>query len=147
MRRLTGAWSARIKHYERPNQPPRESSGEFLARMDIGGLFLCREVNFGMAGFQGRGITGYDASRGTYVGTWVDSTSPLIYRTEGHFDARGVYCEHSEVPSANGASNRLRLTTEVIAPNQMLLRIYEPDEVGNETLVIQIEHTRRRFID
>src|SRR4051794_13930972 len=91
LRRLTGAWTARIKYFGNPGGPT-ESNGEFLARMDIGGYFLSREVNFGMEGrFQGRGLTGFDTFKGAYVGTWVDSSSPIIYRTEGHFDERGVY--------------------------------------------------------
>jgi hypothetical protein len=115
--------------------------------MDIGGYFLCREINFGMQGYQGRGLTGYDAFRGAYVGTWVDSTSPLIYQTEGRFDERGVYCETSEGLDADGKRIRLRLTTEMLDPNQMLFRIYGVDDAGAETLMLHIEHTRRRFVD
>jgi Protein of unknown function (DUF1579) len=147
LRRLTGAWTARIKYFPAPDAPPQESTGQYLARMDIGGYFLCREMNFGMQGYQGRGLTGYDTFKGAYVGTWVDSTSPLIYRTEGHFDERGVYCETSEGLDADGTLIRLRLTTEMLEPNQMLFQIYSLDDAGLETLTVRIEHTRRRFVD
>jgi hypothetical protein len=146
LRRLTGAWAARIKYFPAPDAPPIESTGEFLARMDFGGYFLCREVNFGMQGFQGRGLTGYDPFQGTYVGTWVDSTSPSIYQTKGHFDERGNYCEISEGPGPNGTVLRTRLTTELVDPNQMLFRMYRLTDAGEEVLALQIEHTRRRFV-
>jgi hypothetical protein len=147
LRRLTGAWAARIKYYPTPNGTPQESTGEFLSRMDIGGYFLCRDVNFGMQGFQGRGLTGYDAFQGKYLGTWIDSTSPIIYQTVGHFDARGIYCETSKGPDADGTLVHLRLTTEMLDPNQMLFRMYRLDDAGAETLVLEIEHKRRRFVD
>lgn len=148
LRRLTGAWTARIKHFATPGSVPTESSGEFLARMDVGGYFLSRDVNFGMEGrFQGRGLTGYDTFRGAYVGTWVDSTSPIIYRTEGRFDERGVYCETSEGPGPDGRLVRTHMTTEIVDPNQMLFRMYGLNEADERVLVLQIEHTRRRFVD
>jgi hypothetical protein len=149
LKRLTGAWTARIKYYPSPGADPVESAGELLARIDIGGYFLLRDINFGMQGYQGRGLTGWDAFQGAYVGMWVDSTSPIIYRTTGHFDERGNYCELSEGPNADGTIVRQRLTTEMVDPNRMLFRIYRLDgPSGNdETLMVEIEHTRRRFVD
>ena len=146
LRRLTGAWAARITRY-RPGEPPLESTGEFLARMDIGGYFLCREVNFGMQGFQGRALTSYDAFQRAYIGTWVDSMSPIIHRTRAQFDDEGTYCETSEGPDADGMLVRHRLTTEILGPNQMLFRMYELSEAGEETLCLRVEHQRRRFVD
>src|SRR4051812_24496959 len=100
LKHLTGAWAAQIKHYPTPGGEPVESAGEYVARMDLGGYFLCREMNFGLQGYQGRGLTGFDPLRGLYVGTWADSTAPLIYHTEGQFDARGVFVEVVEGPDA-----------------------------------------------
>ncbi len=147
LRRLTGAWKARIKYFPTPGAKPEEITGELLSRMDIGGCFLCREINYGMQGYQGRGLTGWDAFRGAYVGTWVDSTSPLIYRTEGNFDTRGVFCETSEGPDVDGTILRLRLTTEMVDPNQMIFQIRRKMDDGTEALILQVEHMRRRFVD
>lgn len=146
LRRLTGAWTARIQYFPAPAAPPRESNGEFLARMDLGGYFLYRDLNFGMEGYQGRGLTGWDMFERAYVGTWVDSTSPIISHTRGHFDDRGTFCEVSESRDADGKLVRVRLTTEMLDPNQMLFRIFRVDGPGDGWLMLQVEHTRRRFV-
>jgi hypothetical protein len=156
LKRLTGAWAASIKYFPGNGAPPEESHGEVLARMDLGGYFLCRDINFGLAGYQGRGLTGWDAFQNTYTGTWVDSTSPIIYQTRGHFDERGIYCETSEGPDANGEVVRIRMTTEVVdpgtaasdGPNKMLFRMYRLlDKQGDrEEMSLEITHTRRRFV-
>ena len=146
LRSLTGAWSARIRQFPTPNDPPIETTGEYLARMDLGGYFLCRDMNFGLQGYQGRGLTGYDVFENAYVGTWVDSTSPLIYRTLGHFDERGVYCELTGGPGADGSILRLRMTTEILGTNEMLFQMHHLADDGAECLVLEIAHTRRRFI-
>ncbi len=143
---LTGVWKTRTKEYFLPGEPPRESMGEFLARMDLGGYFLCREVNYGLQGFQGRGVTGYDAQRGLYVGTWVDSTSPWIHHTEGHFDEGGNYCERSRGVDHDGSILRMRLETERAGPDDMVFRMYCVAADGVETLAVEIEQTRRRFV-
>lgn len=147
LRRLTGAWTARIKHYVPGQAAPVESSGEFLARMDVGGQFLCRDVNFGLQGFQGRGLTGYDPFEKAFVGTWVDSESPIIYRTLGRFDEKGIYCEESEGRGPDGGFIRVRMTTEVVGRDEMLFQMFHTDEAGEERKILEIEHMRRRFVD
>lgn len=144
LKRLTGAWSARIKRWERRGGPVHESTGEFLARMDVGGLFLCRDMNFGLQGFQGRGLTGWDPFEKAFLGTWVDSASPVIYRTVGHFDASGRYCEESSGPDEQGNPIRVRMFTTVIGKDQMLFQLFH-GEGDAEYLALEIEHTRRRF--
>ena len=53
--------------------------------MLAGGLWLIStfEGEFGGAKFEGRGQFGYDASKGKYVGTWIDSMSPNMSLLEG----------------------------------------------------------------
>lgn len=146
LRRLCGAWTARIRYYPSPGAQPEESNGEFLAKMDLGGYFLCRDVNYGMQGYQGRAFTGYDPLRKAYVGTWADSTSPVIYMLEGRFDEKGRFCEIFEGPDASGALIRARMTTEILDPNQMIFTMHHLLEDGTEPLMLEIEHSRRRFV-
>lgn len=144
LKTLTGAWAAHIKRFEQKGATAIESTGEFLARMDFGGLFLCRDMNFGMQGFQGRGLTGWDPFEQAFVGTWVDSASPVIYRTVGHFDDAGRYCEVSTGPDQDGNPVRVRLYTTIIGKDQMLFQMFH-GEGADEFLALEIEHTRRRF--
>jgi hypothetical protein len=144
LKRLTGAWSARIKRYESRDAKAHESTGEFLARMDLGGLFLVRDMNFGMQGFQGHGLTGWDPFEKAYLGTWVDSLSPVIYRTVGHFDEAGRYCEESTGPDLDGLPIRVRLVSTIVGKDQMLFQMFH-GEGDAEYLALEIEHTRRKF--
>ena len=144
LKRLTGAWSARIRRYESRGAKALESTGEFLARMDLGGLFLVRDMNFGMQGFQGRGITGWDPFAKGYVGTWIDSASPFIHRTSGHFDEAGTYCEESSGPDQDGNTILVRMCTTIVGKDQMLFRMFQ-GEGDAEYVALEIEHTRRRF--
>jgi hypothetical protein len=146
LKRLTGAWSAHIKRYEPGSTKAEESTGEFLARMDLGGLFLHRDMNFGIQGFQGRGLTGWDPFQKAFVGTWVDSGGPIIYRTIAQFDERGVYCEESSGPDLDGTPVRVRMTTNIVDKDQMLFQLFHGVENSEEYyLALEIEHTRRRF--
>ncbi len=79
--------------------------------MDIGGYFLCREMNFGMQGYQGRGLTGYERVQGRlrrHVGRF-DLAAHLSDRRP--LRRARAYCETSEGPDADGTLIRLRLTT------------------------------------
>lgn len=41
--------------------------------------------------FQGKGLSGYDATKGAYAGVWVDSSGgPLSYFANGHFSEDGT---------------------------------------------------------
>lgn len=145
LKRLTGAWTAHIRWWEVPGGKPHESNGQFQARMDLGGYFLCREMNFGMQGFQGRGVVGYDPFKRQYSGIWLDSEGPLLYPTIGNFDEQGAFCEMSEGPGPDGAIVRTRMKTEMPDPNQMLFRMYRIADDGSESIALEIEHQRRKF--
>jgi hypothetical protein len=146
LRRLTGAWSAQIRYFEAPDAPPVERTGEFLARLDLGGYFLFRQINFGMQGFQGHGVTGWDPFKKSYVGTWADSESPVIYGTEGAFDERGnVFTETSEGPDADGTMLRLLMITEIVDDTHATYRMFRTDR-GSHELQVEILLTRRRFV-
>lgn len=117
LRVLTGVWDSLVKFYADPGIPPEESRGEYVAKLDLGGYFLARDIDFGGQTFVGRGLTGYDPYKKRYVGIWVDSGSPAMYHTEGTFDATGkIYTETSDGPDPQGRPLRLRMTTEVTIP-------------------------------
>lgn len=146
LRRLTGAWAAQIRYFEAPGAPPVERAGELLARLDLGGYFLVRQVNFGMQGFQGNGVTGWDPFQQRYVGMWADSESPVIYATAGSFDARGnVFTETSEGPGPDGANVKMRMVTEIVDDTHATYRMYRTDR-GTDELQVEILLTRRRFV-
>lgn len=145
LRSLTGVWTARILAWPTLGGDPVESTGELQTRMDLGGYFLSREMNFGLQGFQGRGITGFDPRRGVYVGTWADSRSPLLHPTEGHFDDNGVFHERTHGSYPDGTPFQMRMTTTILGKTKMLYEMRLVQDDGEEILILRIEHTRRTF--
>jgi Protein of unknown function (DUF1579) len=57
--------------------------------MLAGGLWMVSkfEGEFSGSKFEGHGQFGYDANKGKYVGTWIDSMSPSMTLLEGSYDA------------------------------------------------------------
>jgi len=146
LRRLTGAWSAEIRYFETPGGPPVVRAGEYLARVDLGGYFLFRQVNFGMQGFQGHGLTGYDPFTKKYVGTWADSESPIIYATQGAFDATGkVFTETSVGPDADGEPVTMLMISEMVDDNRATFRMFSGEGEG-KVMLLEVLLTRRRFL-
>lgn len=146
LRRLTGAWSAQIRYFDNPGGPPTERTGEYLARVDLGGYFLFRQMNFGMQGFQGHGLTGFDPFKKKYVGTWADSESPVIYATEGTFDTTGkVFTETSVGPDPNGRDVSITMITEIVDDTHATFRMFAGDS-AEKTQVLEVLLTRRRFV-
>jgi hypothetical protein len=86
-----GTWDATIKSYHGgADSEPSVSKGTEVNTMLAGGLWMVStfEAEFGGAKFEGRGQFGYNASKGKYVGTWVDSMSHGIAMLEGSYDPK-----------------------------------------------------------
>ncbi len=86
-----GTWDATVKMWvQGSGTEPAVSKGVEVVKLLPGGLWQLSEFH-GKAGdlpFHGTGQTGYDAKKGKYVGTWVDSMSSEITLMEGDFDSK-----------------------------------------------------------
>jgi hypothetical protein len=85
-----GTWDAAIKAWMAgPNSDPTVSKGVETCTM-LGSFWLINEFKgeFGGQPFEGRGQTGYDANKGKYVATWIDTMSSDIMTLEGDFDEK-----------------------------------------------------------
>src|SRR6266545_6480874 len=151
--RLTGQWDSHVKFYFQPGAPPMEKMGRYTAKMDLGGYFLNREFevalddagDFKRLDFHGRGLTGFNPYERKYLGVWVDSGSPAVYHTEGSFDDTGdVFTETSEGPDPEGRYMRMRLVTEVLDEDHQRFRISQLIAGGEERLVTEMIHTRKK---
>jgi Protein of unknown function (DUF1579) len=82
-----GVWDAEIT-LKIPGQDTK-SKGVETNRM-IGGKWLISEFKGEMFGtqFEGSGQNGYDAKKGKYVASWVDSMSKSITLMEGSYDEK-----------------------------------------------------------
>ncbi len=147
LKEMAGAWTAVVKCTFEPGKPAQESKGESTGKLDVGGFFLITEFKATILGmpFHGRGITGYDPFKKKYVGTWIDSMSPGIFRSEGSFDKSGkILTEMMEGPNEKGKTMKMRIVTEMKDADHMLFQMYAQGENGKENLMMEIAYTRKK---
>lgn len=81
-----GTWDAEV------TMMGQTTKGSETCRMECGGYWLVTEHAGSFMGmpFQGKGFTGWDATKGAYAGTWIDSSgSPMSFYANGQFSKDG----------------------------------------------------------
>ena len=94
--------------------------------------------------FEGRGITGYDASKKKYVGTWVDGMTTALGLLEGTHDAAKkttTFTYRSHEPT--GEPVELKMVT-VWKDDDTRVWTASVDVEGKDTPVIRISYKRRK---
>lgn len=85
LRKDAGTWDAEMEIRPAPGVPSIKQRGVAEGRM-VGGKWLVRDVKT-ESGFEGHGVYGWDAEKGKYTGSWVDSQQTTISRSEGTWSA------------------------------------------------------------
>lgn len=85
---FAGEWNYQSTMWPAPGAPPMESEGAASISMDLGGRYLVGTHTGNMMGmpFEGRSVTGYDKSSGTYVSSWIDNMGTGIMLFEGQVE-------------------------------------------------------------
>jgi hypothetical protein len=140
-----GVWDASVEELT-PGAPPRVSKGVETNTLACGGLWLISEFKGEMMGkpFEGRGITGYDASKKKYVGTWVDGMTTALGLLEGTHDAAKkttTFTYRSHEPT--GEPVELKMVT-VWKDDDTRVWTASVDVEGKDTPVIRISYKRRK---
>ncbi len=86
--KMAGEFTLEVKSTMAPGAEPEVSSAHSSRRMILGGRYLEEKVNGSTMGqeFEGRALTGYDNTSGTWFSTWVDSMSTGIMTSTGEWD-------------------------------------------------------------
>ena len=140
-----GTWDAVIEAVG-PDGSPMQSKGVSTLTSICGGLWITDdfEAEFGGSKFHGHGVTGYDATKGKYVGTWVDSMSTSVMALEGSFDQAGkVLTMTGMAPGMDGKPVQHRLVTTHKAADTTVFEMFVPGPDGKEIKVMTITYTRR----
>src|SRR5262249_30047703 len=87
LRKDVGTWDVTIEIRMAPGAPPMTSSGVATSRLGCGGMWLISDFENETSGFEGHGVFGWDSTKGTYVGTWVDPMRTFLAVAEGTWDA------------------------------------------------------------
>lgn len=116
LQQLVGEWETESEILTEPGKPPMKAKGSESART-IGGFWILSEHKGDAFGTPFTGILtlGYDAEKKKYIGTWIDSLMPTLWKYEGIVDAAGkILTLESEGPGPEpGKLMKFRESVEV----------------------------------
>jgi hypothetical protein len=96
LQRHLGTWNVDCTYFMDPSQPPMKVQAKETVE-GVGPFWTVSRFESDMMGmaFVGRATLGYDSVKKKWVGTWIDSMSPVMFPYEGSFDASSGVLEMS----------------------------------------------------
>jgi len=145
LKKEAGRWDAVVELFEGPGSAPQSSKGVETNTLMTGGLWLITDFKGEMAGqpFEGHGVTGYDAAKKKYVGTWVDSMSSGISTVESTYDSGNkTQTGWMEGPDPSGKTMKMKTVTEWKDDNNRVLTFHMQGPDGKEIMAMRITYKR-----
>jgi len=142
-----GVWDAEITMTV-PGQEPAKSKGVETNRL-IAGKWLISDFKGEFFGnpFEGHGVNGYDAKKGKYVATWVDTMSTHIDQFEGTYDEKTktlTLSANTEEPGS-GKPMKMRLETQIKDDETRILSHYVQTDGQKEFVkLMEVKYTKRK---
>jgi hypothetical protein len=117
---LVGTWEVTSEADMGPDAPPMVMTSTERVRA-VGSLWIQNELTseFGGVTVTGLQTVGFDPETGRFVGTWIDSTKPILWRYDGELDAAGTTLAlHAEGPDFEDPTRtrRYRDSVTVLGP-------------------------------
>jgi hypothetical protein len=145
---FAGSFTATVKSWMAPGQPPMESTGTSVNSWVLGGRFLKQEFegSFGGMPFTGLGYTGYDNVKKKFIGLWMDTMGTSVMVSEGVSDASGrVITSTSNMDDPmSGQSQALRTVTTVSDNDHMIYEMFMKGPDGADMKVMEIDYARKK---
>ena len=139
-----GSWDAVIETTG-PDGKPAKSKASSETRVH-GGFWIIEDFTGDFMGtpFQGHGMTGYDPTKGKFVGSWADSMAPQLLVMEGTYDkAAKKLTMTGQGPGMDGKMVTLRMVTTWKDDNTRVFQMFMPGPDGKEVCGLTITYTRR----
>jgi hypothetical protein len=135
-----GTWDADVVvRTAGPPVPP--SKGRSENRL-VGGRWLVIDFR-NESGFEGHGVTGWDATRQAYVSTWVDTARTFLVVGEGRWDPEArTMTVTFEAVLPDGRRHRWREVTERPDTDTRVFRSLMPGPDGSEQEVMTVTYRR-----
>ncbi len=146
LKRDAGVWDATVESTMEPGGTPTVSKAVETNTLLGDGLWLIQDFKGEFMGspFEGHSVTGYDASKGKYVGTWVDSMAPGLTTMEGTYDPETrTMTSWMEGPCPTGIVMKMRSTCESKDSDTRVFTMFSPVGQGEEFPMMKITYKRR----
>jgi Protein of unknown function (DUF1579) len=143
-----GTWDATITSYL-PHGKPAVYKGTEVNTVLAGGLWVASkfEADIGGRRFEGRGHFGYDPLKKQYVGTWIDSLSPILSLLEGRYDAKTktMTYEGEYIDFGDKAKYTQRMVTTLKENGtRHFTLIMKPAGSEDEVKIMEVEYIKRK---
>ncbi len=147
LQELAGEWESEVEMMP-PGQPPEKIKGTETVR-SVGGFWIVAENRgtFMGAPFTGLLTLGYDAAKGRYVGTWIDSMTDYLWTYEGKVDKAGKVLTletQGPCPDAPGKVSRFREVLEVRSEDHKVFSSSMEGEDGKWTTIMTVDYRRTK---
>ena len=139
LKEAEGTWDATIKGKD------GDSKGTLMCKVDLNGLWVLEHFSADLGGmkFEGRGATGYDATKKKYVNIWLDTMSTAAMISEGTYDtSTKTLTMIGNMPMPDGKSMKYTMTTVAKDADTKIFTI-RGDMNGKEFEVVNITYKRR----
>jgi len=145
LQQFVGEWDTESEIVAEPGKPPLKAKGSESAR-SLGGFWVVSEHKGDAFGTPFTGIltVGYDAQKKKYVGTWVDSIMPILWKYEGTVDAAGkILTLESEGPGQDGKLLKFRESVELKDKDHKVFTS-ATEQDGKWLVHLTIKYTRKK---
>jgi Protein of unknown function (DUF1579) len=145
-----GTWDATVKAFSPDSTAePTVTKGTEVNTLFAGGLWILSkfEGEFAGAKFEGHGQFGYDPIKKKYVGTWIDSMSPMLSVLEGTYDATTktmTYVGDGIDPSSNTKYSQKMVTTTKDDGSRVFTLFMKFEGSKDETKVMEVTYQKRK---
>ena len=139
---LDGEWKVTVSFHGFGDQTPPPSKSKITFKSILDGRFLMENAEVPMMGskFKWVGIYGYDAKAKKFTAVWADNGDDTHDLATGTHDATTntfTFSGERDDPRTGGKS-AYKWTIRLHPPNELTVEMYEPDEKGEEKLVMRI---------
>jgi hypothetical protein len=142
-----GIWDADVTMWMDPEAEPQKSkaveTNEMLGKMWLMGKF---DGEFMGEKFMGRSAMGYDPIKKKYVGGWVDSMSPFMFRMEGDYDedSKTLTMMGESVDCMTGKPMKSKMVTTYEGDGKKTFEMYRLGDDGELVKTMEAKYTRRK---
>jgi hypothetical protein len=136
-----GKWNVDCTFYMSPDSPTKAQGTETVTL--LGNFWAQTKFAVDMMGmpFEGRCQFGFDAMKGRYISTWIDSMSPFIFIMEGQVEDDGVLRMSGPGPDWQGGMAEYRTEEVLHAPDHRTFSMFMKGPQG-EMKTMELEYRR-----
>lgn len=144
--RDAGTWEGKVKMWEAPGQPPKESTCTSVLTPVFDGLFVKDEVHGTMMDkpFHGLGIYGFDNASQKFQVAWIDNFGSGIMNGTGELSSDGKTLTWT-MTGNDPITKKPKAMREVdrhTGDDAMVMEMYEPGMDGKEMKIVEISFKR-----